>query len=374
MRGRRAALLATTLTIGLLSGGVATASESPDDVAGVGATHTAPPATERALGTAPEAEADAGLEAALSGGAAAALSQFNQLRAAAGQRPLRADAELTAMAQTWATKLATERDLYLDPDLGVSKELPGYPVPGSLFIEYASGGYNNPTVSDLVRWAYEDEPGSILDDEAHPNHIGIGYSVNGYGEAFLYWISVQYDFNDIGPGDDFYDAVDFLYYWDIATGYPDGGFHPTGNVTREAMAAFMFRFLNNGDPEPTCDPAVERTFSDVTAGNPFCGHIEWLAAEGYAAGYPDGTYRPSAKVTRQAMAAFLYRAIEEPTLPACDAGPRTFTDVAASNTFCGAIEWMSDTGLSTGWPDHTFRPTLLVSRQATAAFFYRLAI
>jgi hypothetical protein len=50
-----------------------------------------------------------------------------------------------------------------------------------------------------------------------------------------------------------------------------------------------------------------QTFSDVNASHPFYGEIEWLAASGITTGYPDGTFRPGAPVTRQAMAAYLQR-------------------------------------------------------------------
>lgn len=51
------------------------------------------------------------------------------------------------------------------------------------------------------------------------------------------------------------------------------------------------------------------TFSDVPTTHPFFQEIEALAASGIATGYPDGTFRPSNFVTRQAMAAFLARAL-----------------------------------------------------------------
>lgn len=51
------------------------------------------------------------------------------------------------------------------------------------------------------------------------------------------------------------------------------------------------------------------TFSDVPTTHPFFQEIEALAASGITTGYPDGTFRPSNYITRQAMAAFLARAL-----------------------------------------------------------------
>ena len=54
---------------------------------------------------------------------------------------------------------------------------------------------------------------------------------------------------------------------------------------------------------------VTPSFSDVPDTHPFYQEIEALAASGISTGFPDGTFRPSNTVTRQAMAAFLSRAL-----------------------------------------------------------------
>jgi hypothetical protein len=51
-----------------------------------------------------------------------------------------------------------------------------------------------------------------------------------------------------------------------------------------------------------------QSFSDVPESHPFHEDIEWMAATGISEGYEDGTYRPGAPVTRQAMSAFMHRA------------------------------------------------------------------
>ena len=89
----------------------------------------------------------------------------------------------------------------------------------------------------------------------------------------------------------------------ISTGYPDGTFHPTANVSRQAMAAFMYRFAG----EPPFTPPVTSPFSDVPTSSPFYTEITWMADSTISTGYPDGTFHPTANVTRQAMAAFMYR-------------------------------------------------------------------
>lgn len=50
-----------------------------------------------------------------------------------------------------------------------------------------------------------------------------------------------------------------------------------------------------------------------------------------------------------------------------------FSDVASDHPFHDEIGWMADSGISTGFPDSTFRPTNGVTRQAMAAFMQRVA-
>ncbi|MDK9593616.1 S-layer homology domain-containing protein [Propionibacterium freudenreichii] len=50
-----------------------------------------------------------------------------------------------------------------------------------------------------------------------------------------------------------------------------------------------------------------------------------------------------------------------------------FADVTASMQFANDIAWLKDRGITTGWPDGTFRPVTPVSRDAMIAYIYRMA-
>jgi hypothetical protein len=112
-------------------------------------------------------------------------------------------------------------------------------------------------------------------------------------------------------------------------------------------------------------------FEDVPTSHPFCAQIQWMQSAGISNGFDDGTYRPSIPVTRQSMAAFLAR-IAGASLPACSIAP--FSDVSTSHPFCKEIAWMKSTGISTGFGDGTYRPATEVTRQAMSAFLYRLRL
>ncbi|MCU1573738.1 MAG: alkaline phosphatase family protein [Micrococcaceae bacterium] len=113
------------------------------------------------------------------------------------------------------------------------------------------------------------------------------------------------------------------------------------------------------------------SFRDVPPENQFHSEITWLAQAGVTSGYDDGTFRPTEPVHRDAMAAFLYRLAGNPGYTPPTVSP--FTDVAPDSQFYKEISWLADQGISTGWPDHSFRPLEPVNRDAMAAFLYRFA-
>jgi hypothetical protein len=174
-------------------------------------------------------------------------------------------------------------------------------------------------------------------------------------------------FLDVGATHPFLEDVCWLTEQRVSTGYVDRTFRTSAPVSRQAMAAFLHRFAGDEDPG-ACPPA----FSDVPADHAFFEDVCWLVGEGITDGYPDGTFRPSAAVTRQAMSAFLYRFAEEPPFTA--PGAPTFGDVGVSHPFRVEIEWLADEGISTGTPASPkprFKPSAAVSRQAMAAFLHR---
>jgi predicted outer membrane repeat protein len=172
-------------------------------------------------------------------------------------------------------------------------------------------------------------------------------------------------FPDVAIDHQFAEEIFWLVEFGVASGYGDGTFRPTAPVSRQAMAAFMFRFA--GEPEFTV-PATP-TFPDVPTDHQFYGEIEWLASNGIASGYSDDTFRPTASVSRQAMAAFMFRFAGEPEFVA--PGTPTFPDVPTDHQFFDEIEWLASTEITGGFGDGTYRPSASVSRQAMAAFLFR---
>jgi hypothetical protein len=83
----------------------------------------------------------------------------------------------------------------------------------------------------------------------------------------------------------------------------------------QAMAAFIYRLA--GSPTDFVTPATA-TFVDVPVGTPFFREIEWLATQGITTGWNVAggvEFRPGAQIERQAMAAFMWRAVNLAQIP-----------------------------------------------------------
>ncbi|WP_257513278.1 S-layer homology domain-containing protein [Microbacterium sp. zg.Y909] len=189
-------------------------------------------------------------------------------------------------------------------------------------------------------------------------------------------------FTDVSsqPGSPAYSAFATEIAWmssqGISTGYDVGGgkkqYRPFGNVTRDAMAAFLYRYA--GSPDFTPEPVSP--FTDVPTSNTYYKEISWLASTGITTGWDVGggkrEFRPFSPITRDAMAAFLYRFAESPKFTPSASSP--FSDVPTTNSFYKEISWLADSGISTGWDvggKKSFRPFNPITRDAMAAFLYR---
>jgi hypothetical protein len=122
-------------------------------------------------------------------------------------------------------------------------------------------------------------------------------------------------------------------------------------VSRQEVAGFLYRLAG----QPTSDGRLDERFTDVAPDHPFVTEISWMVQNGLATGYADGTFRPDDTVTRQALAAYLYRAAGSPsyTPPAL----ATFPDVAVGDLYRKEIEWAYAVGGLSGKESGEFGPS-----------------
>lgn len=182
-------------------------------------------------------------------------------------------------------------------------------------------------------------------------------------------------FSDVTSGMSFHAEIGWLAERGVSTGWSDGTFRPYRPVTRDAMAAFMYRLAGSPEfPLPEVSP-----FVDVPTTYQFYREIAWLNSAGISTGWSVGDsreFRPWNLITRDAMAAFLYRYKGSPAYSPSGVSP--FADVDSAAQFSHEIRWLAAQGISTGWDAgygcRTYQPFGTVARDAMAAFMYRATV
>ena len=123
----------------------------------------------------------------------------------------------------------------------------------------------------------------------------------------------------------------------------------------------------SGTPAPA-EP-VKSPFTDVSADSPYAGAIRWAAERGIAAGKTASAFDPSGACTRGQAVTFLWRAAGKPGVSSGAA----FSDVAADAYCAQAVRWAASLGIVTGYADGNFRPNATVTREQMAAILFRFA-
>jgi CubicO group peptidase (beta-lactamase class C family) len=145
---------------------------------------------------------------------------------------------------------------------------------------------------------------------------------------------------------------------------------PKGDVTRDQMAAFLVRAVDEKEPpDDYCDTGSP--FADVSQSAFFCKYIKRLSELEITQGCGGDKYCPKTTVTRDQMAAFLVRAVYgEPPADYCDSGS-PFADVLSTDNFCKYIKKLSELGITKGCGGDNYCPKNIVKRDQMAVFLGR---
>lgn len=100
-------------------------------------------------------------------------------------------------------------------------------------------------------------------------------------------------------------------------------------------------------------------FTDVSPSNTYSEHIGKLAELGIIKGFPDGTFKPGADITRGQVAIILANILELDTANVKNPG---FKDVPSTKDSYGAIAALKEAKIINGYADQTYKPNAPVSR------------
>ena len=174
-------------------------------------------------------------------------------------------------------------------------------------------------------------------------------------------------FPDVTEGDWFYDAVRCAYENSLMDGVGDNLFAPNSETTRAQLVTILYRLA--GEPEPGGDSG----FADVAAGTWYTDAVAWAAENGIVNGVSDTEFAPGDDITREQLAAILYRYA---AYQGYDVSQRAdlsgFGDASSIRGYAQeALSWAHAQGLVLGFEDGSLRPQGTASRAQIAAVLMR---
>ena len=147
-------------------------------------------------------------------------------------------------------------------------------------------------------------------------------------------------------------------------GYGNGEVRPQNNITRAEVATIFFRLLT----DDVRDENLTKTnrYSDVAATSWYNTAVSTLSSMGIITGYPDGTFRPNAAITRAEFAAIAARFDNDG-----DKTAAKFSDIA-THWAKDEISIAYNNGWITGYPNGTFGPQRDITRAETMTLVNRV--
>lgn len=250
--------------------------------------------------------------------------------------------------------------------------------------------YKNSTVSDGK--TYSLEKNDTMTFKAEPDkgyvaawkfgtetYVGSSYTVKmGSKDATLYVSFVDKNdyrwgnlpFHDVTNRDWYYDDVLYAYINGLMDGISMTSFGADQNTTRGQVVTILWRLT--GEPRA----ARNNQFTDVSSNAYYNTAISWAAENGIVKGYDSKTFRPNANVTREQLAAILYRYAEYMNLSTRGASNLTkFDDYYSIGTWArDSLAWANYHGLINGVDSYHIDPKGNTTRAQLAAILHRFAV
>ena len=174
-------------------------------------------------------------------------------------------------------------------------------------------------------------------------------------------------FADVSGSDWFYNDVRYVYEKGIMDGTGADRFSPNAPLTRAMIVTILYRMAGSPSVSGSSD------FTDVAAGKWFAKAVAWAAANGIVNGYGSGLFGPNDPVTREQLAAILYRyaVYGGMTAVTLEENLGSFADTAQLSAYAiQAMNWAVGQGLINGSGSNLV-PKAQATRAQVAAIIHR---
>lgn len=169
-------------------------------------------------------------------------------------------------------------------------------------------------------------------------------------------------FSDVKESDWFYKGVSYVVENGMMNGMGDNQFAPNAPLTREMLAVVLYNMEKQ--PEST----GVNPFADVKADMWYTDAIVWANANGIVAGYDDSTFGLGDSITREQLAAILYRYAQLKGYDVTEKADLTgYTDSASISSYAvEAMQWANANGIVNGMTETTLAPQGTATRAQVA--------
>ena len=171
----------------------------------------------------------------------------------------------------------------------------------------------------------------------------------------------------MASGSWYYDSVAYVYEQGLMGGTGEGRFSPDLTTSRAMIVTILYRLEGS--------PAVSggASFADVTAGQWYSDGVAWASANGIVTGYSNGSFGPDDTITREQMAAILYRYARYKGYDlSAQAALDGYADAAQVSAYAAdAMKWAVGSGLITGTSGTTLSPAGSATRAQAAVILAR---
>ena len=173
-------------------------------------------------------------------------------------------------------------------------------------------------------------------------------------------------FTDVKENDWFYDSVKYAYENDLMKGISNTEFAPDSEVTRAMFVTVIYRMEN----EPQTGKCA---FTDVESGSYYENAVAWANENGIVSGISEECFAPNEPITREQMAAIIYRYAAFKGYDITTSSNTSYTDNDNISYYAkDAVIWAAEKSVMTGNTDGSFAPKANTTRAQVASVFMRM--
>ena len=171
-------------------------------------------------------------------------------------------------------------------------------------------------------------------------------------------------FQDVGQNDWFASAVRYVTGKSLMNGKSTTAFAPNENMSRAMLATVLYRMSGE-------TAEADSSFRDVSSSAYYAAAVNWASSEGIVNGTGANAFSPNASITREQLAAMLYRYAGEPSV---SADLSAYTDTVDISPYASkAVEWCVAKGILSGKSATRLAPQDTATRAECAAMLQRFA-